>query len=484
VGGDDHEFSDGITPVRGEAEARVVNGMRRQKWAPRWSRSLATAVLLVCVAAASPAAASTVTVVTDQPGDFKEEVLYQAAAGENNRVEISYVGAPADRTLRVVDAGAVITPTAACRAIDAHSVECSIVSEFVVPLAARVDAGDMNDTVTSAGPRLAALGGPGDDVLDAAGLAPALLNGGGGHDTLLGADGNDMLIDGDVSGAADSDVLDGRGKGATVSYASRTAPLAVDLTDPGPDGEAAEGDVLRSIRDIVGGAGPDRLRGDANSNTIKAGPGADRVHALAGSDRLSGGRGDDELNGGAGNDALVGDAGADRLIGGGGRDGFDVRHEGADSVSCGAGRDTVSNPNRRDSVARGCESADFNFGPFGERSATVDAYPRRNTRRYVVFQIDCPPGDDGEFEGIGGRITLRQAGGRRRALGAGRIPPRLGERCRDLDPIRTPPPVPVRVTLNDRARRLMSRPGGVAVSVSLSGSSLPHVTWTVLLRSR
>ena len=62
---------------------------------------------------------------------------------------------------------------------------------------------------------------------------------------LLGGTDRDTLIDGDRSRAADSDILDGREGGAVVSYAARTAPVNVDLVDPGPDGETGEGDVLR-----------------------------------------------------------------------------------------------------------------------------------------------------------------------------------------------------------------------------------------------
>jgi len=136
-------------------------------------------------------------------------------------------------------------------------------------------------------------GGRGDDLLASSSIAAGILNGGGGRDTLLGGTNRDTLIDGDASGAADSDVLDGREQGAIVSYASRTAPVLVDLDDPGGDGEAGEGDVLRSITGAIGGRGADVLRGDRGGNSLDGGPGSDRLYGLGDDDSLAGGGGDD-----------------------------------------------------------------------------------------------------------------------------------------------------------------------------------------------
>jgi pimeloyl-ACP methyl ester carboxylesterase len=77
----------------------------------------------------------------------------------------------------------------------------------------------------------------------------------------------------------------------------------------------------------IGGPGNDILRGT---------PGADKLYGRGGNDRLFGLAGNDLLVGGSGKDVLTGGAGADRLI-------------------CGAGRDTA-NADRRDKVARDCES--------------------------------------------------------------------------------------------------------------------------------
>ena len=101
-----------------------------------------------------------------------------------------------------------------------------------------------------------------------------MLDGGGGRDTLLGGANSDVLIDGDASGAADADILDGREGGAEVSYAARTEPVRVDLARS-VAGEPGEGDVIRSISGIIGGAGADDLRGDGNVNGLVGGAGDD-----------------------------------------------------------------------------------------------------------------------------------------------------------------------------------------------------------------
>jgi hypothetical protein len=47
-----------------------------------------------------------------------------------------------------------------------------------------------------------------------------------------------------------------------VSYEDRTAPLTINLADPGPDA----GDTLLGIENVHGGRGDDRLSGDDGPN--------------------------------------------------------------------------------------------------------------------------------------------------------------------------------------------------------------------------
>jgi Ca2+-binding RTX toxin-like protein len=76
------------------------------------------------------------------------------------------------------------------------------------------------------------------------------------------------------------------------------------------------------IEDAVGGAGNDRITGNAAANHLQGGAGNDRIRGGTGDDMLEGGTGSDRLIGDSGDDRLAGGAGADRLLGGAGRDTF------------------------------------------------------------------------------------------------------------------------------------------------------------------
>jgi len=103
-----------------------------------------------------------------------------------------------------------------------------------------------------------------------------------------------------------------------VSYAARTAPVRVDLNDDGGDGEAGEGDLLRSVTGVIGGRGAALLRGDGAANVLDGGPGRDRLYGLGAVDVLDGGDSDDRIVGLTGDDVLGGGAGKDVLVGGDG----------------------------------------------------------------------------------------------------------------------------------------------------------------------
>jgi serralysin len=59
------------------------------------------------------------------------------------------------------------------------------------------------------------------------------------------------------------------------------------------------------IENAIGGAGSDRLVGNAADNHLQGGAGRDRLYGQAGADRLEGGAGRDLLKGGAGADSFV-----------------------------------------------------------------------------------------------------------------------------------------------------------------------------------
>lgn len=177
------------------------------------------------------------------------------------------------------------------------------------------------------------------------------LIGGSGDDHLIGNAGGNIL-----EGGAGADLIDGGAGYDTVSFASHTTAVTVDLDL----GTTSDGDTLISIEAATGGAGNDHLIGDAGNNVLDGGAGADLIDGGGGNDYVSfayrlspvsaslstgtssdgdsfisienliGGWADDQLtgddtanhlSGGAGDDLLAGLGGADVLDGG---DGFDT----------------------------------------------------------------------------------------------------------------------------------------------------------------
>jgi len=352
------------------------------------------------------ARASTIAVSSHPEPVYGDEVVYHAARGERNHVtlqEVSLSGS-ASSVWEVRDSGAVITATAPCAAVDAHTARCTGLF-FPNPIGGyRVRLGDGDDTL-SVVPTTASTdvgwvvvdGGAGDDVLFGGKTDFALgdiLSGGGGTDELHGGPGPDELSDGDRSHgssgarAPDRDILDGGSGVDTVSYRQRTAPVEVDLADKGGDGERGERDALTGIESIVGGQARDRLAGDARANSID----------------------------GAGD--------SDRLIG---RGGDDVLISGATN-KCGAGRDTVRTDSLfygRDAwlglLERDCESIDPIW------SNRLEANLHRVNRRGVSYRVVCPIGDVDDEDATrpcAGRLQLREHTGRHRLLARGRLPKR------------------------------------------------------------
>lgn len=188
-------------------------------------------------------------------------------------------------------------------------------------------------------------GAGGDDVL----LGDAKDNtlvGGAGDDRLIGRGGDDALI-----GGAGNDVLIG-GAGRDRIALGEGGGRA-DLAAKGAQNTGAGRDVLRQIEDADGGAGDDRLLGNAAGNTLRGAAGDDVLTGRGGADRLIGGAGDDTAFGGKGDDALLGADGDDALFGGGGADVLNGG-DGADRLEGGAGNDRLVGGD-----------ADDPFGPAG-----------------------------------------------------------------------------------------------------------------------
>ena len=190
---------------------------------------------------------------------------FEGAPGEANRVSVSRAGGE----FVVRDDGAELTAEAPCTAVDAHSARCPV-------------------TEGSYGLHgFGALLGDGDDTLAISGdmRVETELSGGDGKDVIEGSDGNDA-----IDGGPGDDRLLGRGGHDELSYATRTAPVTVDLGRE-TGGEAGEADGVGGFEVLVGGRGADVLRGAAGDEVIDGGAGGDVLAGRGGDDALFGGTG-------------------------------------------------------------------------------------------------------------------------------------------------------------------------------------------------
>jgi Ca2+-binding RTX toxin-like protein len=160
------------------------------------------------------------------------------------------------------------------------------------------------------------------------GLGNDLLSGGTGLNSLFGEDGNDTLVGGaeadTLTGGAGADIvnadggndlvnalvvgedtIDGGAGIDTVSFASSTLALSIDLSNAAHK--------LTNIENIIGGSGSDTISGSALDNRLEGGLGSDTLIAGAGNDVLIGGDGDDTLVGGLGADNFSGGLGFDTI---------------------------------------------------------------------------------------------------------------------------------------------------------------------------
>ena len=231
-----------------------------------------------------------------------------------------------------------------------------------------------------------------DDVLT--GDAGAnLISGGAGVDLVVGGAGADSL-----NGGADID---------TVSYATSTAGVTVNLGLGTGLGGDAEGDTLSGFENLIGSNFADILFGDVGKNTISGGTGNDHLYGTGGGDTFDGGAGLDwidyrnstaavtvnlatgvgsggfaqgdtyvnieDIRGSKFGDTLIGNdsanviyagAGTDIISGGGGND-MIYSGGGYDIINGGAGTDTLSYVN---SWANVVASLATGIGAYGEAS--------------------------------------------------------------------------------------------------------------------
>jgi len=418
-----------------------------------------------------PAVSDAATVTVRPPPD--DVLVYVAGPGERNDVTVETID---NARLRIADPGAVITATGTCRSIDAHNAVCRPQGKGEFLYEAKVALGDLDDHLMvqdrSGDIELTAEGGPGGDVLtggpnefsgsvldggdgnDQLYAAPLggvplgatlrggsgddqlhgsdkagdELDGGGGLDQLYGGGGYDSLTDGDRDGslagaAPDADTLDGGPGVDEVSYKLRKRSVVVRAGVIGEGGEPGEHDRLSGIENVSGGAGDDRLIGDARSNHFDGSGGDDFLAGGAGRDNLSGGRGDDRLDGGEGLDSLYGERGSDRLFGRSGADYLDGGR-GIDAVSCGRGVDAlVAGRRALASVPNGCEELYFEWlsrSPGLRHALWLRPHPSRTSAGRLQLRTECPVVlEDAPDVGCRGSIEMRESGSRRRLLARG-----------------------------------------------------------------
>jgi Ca2+-binding RTX toxin-like protein len=154
-----------------------------------------------------------------------------------------------------------------------------------------------------------------------------LISGGAGNDNLFGENGNDTLYGGTgddrldggygddvLIGGVGADKLIGRDGFDTVSYATSTYGVSIDLAS-GSGTNDAQGDIYSSIEKFVGSNLGDYMNGDLANNNFDGAAGEDWLFGNVGNDTLMGGAGDDHVSGGFGNDVLNGGSGYNVLTG-------------------------------------------------------------------------------------------------------------------------------------------------------------------------
>ena len=141
-----------------------------------------------------------------------------------------------------------------------------------------------------------------DDIENITGTnAGDVLTGSAANNVINGLAGNDL-----IDGGLGTDSLSGGPGTDTVTYATRTANVAVRLDDLANDGQSGELDNARSdFENITTGAGRDSLSGTTGGNVLSSGPGNDVMLGLEGNDLIDGGLGADTMYGGPGADTVT-----------------------------------------------------------------------------------------------------------------------------------------------------------------------------------
>ena len=200
------------------------------------------------------------------------------------------------------------------------------------------------------------VGGDDANTIDLNGVAAAAftgllsinVDGGNGHDTIIGSpDFGDS-----IGGGNGDDTINGQGGADTIRGGDGNDSITGGIGDDS----------------ILGGDGQDTIAGDAGNDSIDSGDGDDVVSGGDGNDSVFGDNGQDALSGNAGDDTLNGDGGTDTLEGG----------TGADSLVGGAGNDLAFadfSPANSTMTVSNFFTTDFNSGVPAQLSGTTTLVP-------------------------------------------------------------------------------------------------------------
>lgn len=197
-----------------------------------------------------------------------------------------------------------------------------------------------------------------------AGMGNDFVSGGADNDFLYGQNGNDMLHGGSgddlLEGGAGNDSMWGGTGIDTVSFASATSAVTVNLFDGTATGQGT--DIFNGIENILGSDYSDNFTGNSENNLIDADSGDDVINAGLGNDLIYGGDGIDTINGDAGADVIYGGEGADILNG----------LEGDDSLYGENGNDIIAGGEGNDDLYGGA-GADILYGGNGDDTFVFDS---------------------------------------------------------------------------------------------------------------
>lgn len=255
-------------------------------------------------------------------------LVYRAAPGEDNTMEIDYYGGDPKSSAgeRYVFTHGGETPLSFSTGAGCESGGTTVTCRANGVESVRVDTGDLGDLVTVgtlarlAGPNpIAVTGGSGNDSLE-------VIDSWRGRVTFDGGTGDDDLSGADLTrGGPGSDSLSSHEMGA------RLLGGGGNDTIRGDDAQPSEARLV-----LTGGAGDDRMWGGEGRDTLQGGRGADRLAGAGSADVLRGGAGNDRLSGDDGDDTLHGGDGRDRMRGFLGSDTFYARDRFKDFVDGGS----------------------------------------------------------------------------------------------------------------------------------------------------